>query len=55
VKPHHALDAYYSLAMTTEWKTVCSAESNVVQVSLRAMKGIPKYYTRGNGYDNPLV
>jgi len=29
VKPHHALDAYRSLAMTTERKTVCSVESHI--------------------------
>jgi len=38
VKPHHALDAYCSLAMTTEWKTVCSAESSIpcLRKTLRA-------------------
>jgi len=29
VNPHHALDANCSLAMTTEWKTVCSAVSSI--------------------------
>jgi len=38
VNPHHTLDAYCSLAMTTEWKTVCSAASSIpwLRKTLRA-------------------